>query len=109
MWMKIGFMILAALVFSTSAIAQKSLSLCMDRDVIVERLSGHFGEVRQFIGLTAGGTMVEVWASVSTGTWTITATQEIGMTCFISAGKLFKMRNDDQNTGIPILLERKTP
>ena len=97
MWMKIGFIILTALVFSTSAIAQER---CADRDLVIKRLSVYFGEVNQFIGLTTGGSVMEVWASKETGTWSITITQEAGITCFLAVGQRFKIRDDEQDIRI---------
>ena len=97
MWMKIGFIILTALVFSTSAIAQER---CADRDLVIKRLSVYFGEVSQFIGLTTGGAMMEVWGSKVTGTWSITITQEPGITCFLATGELFTIRDSEQDIRI---------
>ena len=63
----VGAMILAA----DSALARTN---CHARDLVVTRLAERYGESRQSIGLAANNSVVEVFASLETGTWTITVT-----------------------------------
>ncbi|MEM8979758.1 MAG: hypothetical protein AAGD04_09760 [Pseudomonadota bacterium] len=63
---------------------------CAPREVIVDRLSSHYGETRQSIGLGANNALVEVFASESTGTWTITVTAPGGSTCLVASGRSFE-------------------
>jgi hypothetical protein len=60
--------------------------LCADHATVVERLASGYGESRQSIGLSADNTVVEVFASAETGTWTITVTVPGGPTCLLAAG-----------------------
>ncbi len=63
---------------------------CAPHDVIVERLADRFGESRQSIGLSSNNAVVEVFAALSTGTWTIAVTQPGGPTCLVASGEAFQ-------------------
>ena len=63
---------------------------CAPRDVVLDRLAKTFGETRQSIGLGANNQMVEVFASMETGSWTITVTQPGGITCLVASGQAFE-------------------
>lgn len=71
----------------TSAQTQR----CADHAAVVERLADGYGESRQSIGVGADNTVVEVFASLETGTWTITVTQAGGPTCLVASGEAFQM------------------
>ncbi|AXI47765.1 hypothetical protein C1J03_18185 [Sulfitobacter sp. SK012] len=81
----------AALVLATTtdAAAQRARN-CGPRETIVSRLAEKHGESRQSIGLGANNSMIEVFASDDTGSWTITATMPTGVTCLIASGKSFE-------------------
>lgn len=63
---------------------------CAPRDVVVQRLADAYGETRRSMGLAAHGAVVEVFASDSSGSWTITVTGTDGITCLIAAGQAFE-------------------
>lgn len=67
---------------------------CAPRAQLVERLEGHFGEVRQSAGLAPGNRIVEMFASPRTGTWTLTLTLPDGRSCIIGAGEAFRREAD---------------
>lgn len=79
----IGALILAA----DHAMAQSN---CHARDTVVTRLAERYGETRQSIGLAANNAVVEVFASLDTGTWTITVTTPGGPTCLVASGDAFQ-------------------
>ena len=80
---------LGAMLLATQyAFAQSSR--CAARDLVIDRLSGKYGESRQSIGLGANDSVVEVFASSETGTWTITVTMPTGQTCIVAAGRSFE-------------------
>jgi len=81
----VGALLLAA----QHAFAQSAVN-CAQRQAIVERLAEIYGESRQSIGLGTNNTMVEVFASLETGTWTITVTTPNGTTCLVAAGQAFE-------------------
>ena len=82
----VGAMILAA----DHAFAQQPRN-CAERATVVERLSSTYGEVRQSIGLAPNNSVVEVFASAETGTWTITVTNPAGVTCLVASGQAFEV------------------
>ncbi|MGY9031057.1 MAG: hypothetical protein ACKVIA_02260 [Rhodobacterales bacterium] len=54
------------------------------------------------MGLGDNNTILEVFASDTTGTWTITVTAAGGLTCLVAAGRAFQMTTDalpDTNDG----------
>jgi hypothetical protein len=53
-------------------------------------LADRFGETRQSMGLGANNAMVEVFASPTSGTWTITVTSARGITCLVASGQAFE-------------------
>jgi hypothetical protein len=63
---------------------------CAERDSVVARLAEGYGETRQVIGLGANNSLVEVYASDDTGTWTITVTLPNGMTCLVASGQSYE-------------------
>ncbi|MFT7594083.1 MAG: hypothetical protein ACI8R4_001401 [Paracoccaceae bacterium] len=85
MTMGLGLMVLAA-----GHVSAETRRNCAPRDVVLERLSGSYGETRQSIGLGANDAVVEVFASHESGTWTITVTTAAGVTCLVASGQSFE-------------------
>ena len=63
---------------------------CAPRDRVIERLASAYGETRQSVGLAQNNTVVEVFASTTSGTWTITVTNARGTTCLVASGQAFE-------------------
>lgn len=82
--MGLGVMVLAAQ--AVNAQGQN----CAPRPAVLERLAEKYGETRQSIGLAAQGSVVEVFASQETGSWTITVTMPNGLTCLVASGQSFE-------------------
>ena len=85
----------ATFIATDPAAAQVSRN-CADRESIVTRLAERFGETRQSIGLGSNNQVMEVYASLETGTWTITVTHPNGMTCLVAAGQAFETLAEDK-------------
>jgi hypothetical protein len=73
-----------------AALAQSASRNCAPRDLVLERLTVGYGESRQSAGLGAQAQLVEVFASLETGTWTVTVTNEGGLTCLVASGDAFE-------------------
>lgn len=82
----------AAILMATTTTAQSRN--CASHAMVVERLASGYGESRQSMGMSADGTVVEVFASLDTGTWTITVTQAGGPTCLVASGQSFQVMAD---------------
>lgn len=82
------FALAAAAFLPTTSLAQGQN--CSNRDQVVERLSEKYGESRQSIGMAPKGRVVEIYASLETGTWTITVTSPNGITCLVASGQSFE-------------------
>ena len=88
----VGAMILA----TQHAFAQQQPNRnCAERARVLERLASTYGESRQSIGLGANNAVIEVFASVETGTWTITVTTPAGQTCLVASGQAFEATKGD--------------
>ena len=61
-------------------------STCGSRDYIIRTFISLHGETQVGLGLAGPSTVVELWASNETNTWTITQTSLNGITCIVSAG-----------------------
>ncbi len=60
--------------------------VCGTRDSVVANLGDKYGEVRRGAGLAGTTAIFEIWASESTGTWTILKTTPNGLTCIMAVG-----------------------
>lgn len=83
---------LTALALTGAANAQSRN--CADRDRIVERLASGYGETRQTVGIGSDNTLVEVFASLETGTWTIVITRAGGPSCLVASGQAYQVMAD---------------
>ncbi|GAB4287408.1 MAG: hypothetical protein Kow0058_07040 [Roseovarius sp.] len=62
---------------------------CAPHELVVSQLAERFGESRQSMGLAGQEMVIEIFASLETGTWTITVTDPLGMTCLLASGEAF--------------------
>lgn len=83
-----ALMTAAALLLPSPALAQGAQ--CGERAKVATHLAEKFGETRHGMGIAANNTVMEVWASDATGTWTITVTMPDGMTCLVASGEGFE-------------------
>jgi hypothetical protein len=63
---------------------------CAPRDAVLNRLAKSYGEIQQSQGLGANNSIIEVFASDTTGSWTITVTMPSGLTCLVASGQAFE-------------------
>ncbi|WP_254445084.1 hypothetical protein [Ruegeria arenilitoris] len=63
---------------------------CAPRPDVLQRLAETYGETRRGIGMARQGTVMEVFASDDTGTWTITVTLPNRLTCLMAAGEAYE-------------------
>ncbi len=85
----------AALTLATLPANAQSPDTCGPRGPLVERLSARFGETRRGIGLGTRNTIVEVFASEASGSWTVTVTMPDGRMCLVASGQAWEDRMDD--------------
>lgn len=91
----------ACVLFADQAIGQGRN--CADRETVVDRLAEGYGESRQSMGMGANNSVIEIFASIETGTWTITVTLPNGQTCLVASGQSFE-RLDEELTPAGIRL-----
>jgi len=78
-----GLLIMAA----THADAQNN---CAARETVIQRLAERYGETRQALGLAQQGAVIEMFASETSGSWTITVTMPNGTTCLVASGQAYE-------------------
>lgn len=67
---------------------------CAPRADVVETLAQRYGETRHSQGIAANNTLMELFASDATGTWTLTVTTPDGTTCLVASGEGFDAVTD---------------
>ena len=77
------------LVGCSPALAQHA---CGDRAEVIERLADEYGESLRGAGLRDSKSLFEVWANVSTGSWTILLSLPDGRACMIAFGVVWNSR-----------------
>ena len=65
--------------------------LCDRRETVVGELSSEFQEKPVAVGLQGNGTLLELFASKETGSWTVLITLPSGVTCLTLVGDSFEM------------------
>lgn len=80
---------LVSLCFVVSTPVQAQM-VCGNRDNIIKELAKKYGETRRSLGLQQGRGVVELFASESTGSWTILVTDARGLACLMAAGEAFE-------------------
>lgn len=63
---------------------------CGPHALVTERLADRYGESRQVIAMTSDQSVMEVFASTETGTWTVTITRAGQPTCLVAAGQNYQ-------------------
>jgi len=81
----IRYISLVLVLITTQANAQT----CADHDAITGWLMTEYGEVPHFIGLANEGQVLEIFASPTTGSWTMVLNKPDGETCLVAAGEAF--------------------
>jgi hypothetical protein len=71
------------------AVAQQQ-ARCAPRAQLLDMIQNRFDETRRAIGLTGSQTVMELYASETSGSWTILVTLPNGMTCLVAAGSAFE-------------------
>ena len=80
----ISALAVAAVTIPTAAQAQKN---CAPRDAVVEKLQEKYAESFIGGGLQNSDTLVEIWTSEKSGSFTILVTQASGISCIVSTGQ----------------------
>ncbi len=72
--------------------AQNTLAApqCALRADVLETLAQTYGETRRAVGIASDQTVMEVFASTETGSWSLTVTLPNGMTCLVAAGQHYE-------------------
>lgn len=78
--------------------AQAQTTNCAERGQIVRQLQERFGEHRQGMGLQGGQSIVEVFVSADSRTWSILLTRPNGISCLVAAGQGWDSSTAENNS-----------
>lgn len=92
---------IALALIGAASVAQADQRPCAAHEKIVEALSSQYGEAAHAMGLSQDDTVMELYASKDTGTWTLTVTLPNGMTCLVATGKNFEQVAQTPVKGAP--------
>lgn len=94
-------MVLIALLISAPVAAQTQN--CAPRDTLVQRLA-HVGEIQTGMGLASKQSLIEIWTSEKTGTWTVVMSFPSGVSCVMAYGVGWTagLAPDVEKVGAPI-------
>ncbi len=74
---------------------------CAPRPAMLKRLADRYAEVRQAIGMAGPEQVVEVFADIDSGSWTIIVTAANGVTCIVAAGRAYENLDESAPPGAP--------
>ncbi len=74
----------------TGQASAQSQRNCGPREAVIKQLAEGYGETRQSVGIGSNNSMVEVFASEETGSWTILVTMANGLSCLVASGQSFE-------------------
>jgi hypothetical protein len=77
----------AALVAASAVPAQAQAPACVKRVDLIKHLSNKYHEAPAAVGLADNGSLLEVFASKSGETWTVTVTMPNGISCMVATGQ----------------------
>lgn len=72
---------------------------CDSREAVTALLAERYGETRRALGLAGEAAVMELYASDTTGTWTITMTLPDGRTCMMASGAVFEAVSEPHPAG----------
>lgn len=85
----LSFGIFVAFLGATSL--QAAPANCAAHTDVTARLAEIYGERRQAMGVANGNTILEIFASDNSGSWSITVTKPGEETCLVAAGQGFRV------------------
>lgn len=67
---------------------------CDTREKVTTLLAERYGETRRAMGIAGANAVMELYASDTTGTWTMTVTLADGKMCLMASGQGYEAMND---------------
>jgi hypothetical protein len=87
--------LIACLLIAYPLTASASGPQCAKRDQVMDLLATKYGETRQGMGVADNSSVMEVFASDDTGTWTITVSSPDGIMCLVASGQGYEAMVDE--------------
>lgn len=68
---------------------------CGQRDLVVTQLTEKYGETRRGMGVANNNSVMEMFASDASGSWTITVTMPDGRMCLVASGQGYEAMTEE--------------
>lgn len=75
---------------------------CGPRPDVVQMLENKYGESRQGIGFSRQGGVIEIYANIETGSWTILISLATGLSCISHVGQGYENLTEPAVEGDPV-------
>ena len=85
--MKTYLSMFLALVIATPTFAGR----CEPHETVVNGLLAQYGETLQVRGYSGNGNTMEVYASITTGSWTVIVVDPTGIACGVASGQNYEL------------------
>ena len=84
------------LAFMASCSPALAAPVCTENDKMTRALTDKLGQVQVFTGITENGSLIELYASDTTGVWTVILTGPNMNSCVASVGTAFSLTGKPQ-------------
>ena len=91
---------LLGIILAASVAAPAFGQACSTRSEIISELAEKYGETVHGVGLRSSGSVLELFVSEKTGSWTIVITSSDGTSCAVDAGASWQDADAPQGEGI---------
>jgi hypothetical protein len=81
--------------FLLASQAAQASPQCGKRDIVVTQLTEKYGETRRGMGVANNNSVMEMFASDSSGSWTITVTMPDGRMCLVASGQGYEAMSEE--------------
>ncbi len=92
--LSLGF--LACILFTDHAFGADNPPRCAGRARVVTQLAERWGESRRAVGLAGNEAVLELYTSLTTGTFTLIASLPDGRACMVASGDHFELIAPDK-------------
>ena len=81
--------------FLLASQAVHAAAQCGKRDMVVTQLTEKYGETRRGMGVANNNSVMEMFASDASGSWTITVTMPDGQMCLVASGQGYEAMTEE--------------
>lgn len=92
-WIALGLGVILYLFAANAVMAQTPN--CAPRPAVIAKLANDYSENRQSVGIASNGALVETFANLDTGSWSILVTGPNMVACLVASGGAFEVLDEE--------------